>query len=73
MAEQHAEEWQLRELERLAEVVYEPLSEITLGAETASADAAIQQFRDKTWIVKTMLRRIPLCQDAQVELVLQRA
>ena len=73
VAEQYAEEWQLRELERLADVVYEPASEITLGAETASADAAVRQFREKTRIVKTMLRRLPLCQDAQVELVLQRA
>ena len=73
VAETHAEEWQLRALEELADVVYEPTAEITLGAETGGAEAAVQQFRDKTRVVKTMLRRIPLCQDAQVELVLQRA
>ena len=66
-AEAHAEEWQLRALDKPADVVHEPNSEITLGAETASAEAAVQQFRDKTRMVRTMLRRIPLCQDAQVE------
>ena len=31
-----------------------------------------RQFREKTKIAGSMLRRLPLCQDAQVELVLQR-
>ena len=71
--ETHTAEWQLDKMRELADVCYEPESMIALGAETMGGAAAVKQFREKTRVVKAMLRRIPLCQDAQVELVLQNA
>ena len=72
-AAEHSERWQLERLRDLADVSFEPQSLETLGAETASTSAIVRHFREKTRVADTMLKRIPLCQNAQVELVLQRA
>eukprot|EP00973_Karenia_brevis_P014799 2019474-Karenia_brevis.AAC.1 len=70
---ENTDSWQLARLRQLAEVVFEPETLVTLGAETVSGDAVVRQFREKTRAANTMMKRLPLCQDAQVELVLQRA
>ena len=50
-----------------------PVSAVSLGAETMGVEAAAAQLREKTSVVKQMMAKIPLCQDTQVEFVLQRA
>lgn len=44
-----------------------------LGAEIGNQAAMVAQFQEKTGAIKQMLSKLPLCQDAQVELVLQRS
>ena len=50
-----------------------PGSLVVLGAETLGKAAAVKQFKKAAMVVEKMLQKIQLCQDAQVELVLQRA
>ena len=68
-----APEWRVDRLKELADVTIGPSQLEALGAETVSGEAVVRQFKDKTRIVDTMVRRIALCQDAQVELTLQRS
>ena len=72
-AEPHSGDWGLSQLGKLASVEWKPDSNITLGCEIGSAEAMASQLCDKTRVVQGMLRKIPLVQDSQIELSLQRA
>jgi len=69
LAWEHQSVWQPDQLGERADVCFEVLA---LGAETGDAQAVVWQFEEKIFIADSMLKRLPLCQDAQVELVLQR-
>eukprot|EP00973_Karenia_brevis_P083707 11613314-Karenia_brevis.AAC.1 len=63
----------MQRMRQLADVTEVPGSSICLGAETWSPEAAVAQFEVQATAVKNMLKKTALCQDAQVEFVLQRA
>eukprot|EP00973_Karenia_brevis_P061467 8547034-Karenia_brevis.AAC.1 len=72
-AEKKAEEWSLQKLQALGQVHVLPSSIVTLGAETGDVSNMLNQFQEKTLVVKAMLKKLPFVQDSAVELVLQRA
>ena len=78
--------WDLESLQRLATVQvmqaqgdpdscgFECVeSLVALGAETLGQTQAMHQFQRATQVVDRMMKKIPLCQDSQVEFVLQRS
>eukprot|EP00973_Karenia_brevis_P061768 8589964-Karenia_brevis.AAC.1 len=69
----HGHVWQMHRMRELAEVTESPETVICLGAETWSPEAAVAQFEMQTDVVRKMMKKIALCQDSQVEFVLQRA
>ena len=72
-AKHEAVAWRFDDLHCSATVTFNATTDVTLGAETCGAQAAKEQFAEKVLTVKSMQRHILLCQDAQVELTLQRS
>ena len=72
-AQPFAAEWQLDLLKELADVRWLPQNCGVLGVEVGTDACKLQQLAAKSCVAEAMLRRLPLCQDAQVELNLQRS